>query len=140
MTKKQKKEEAISRIISGLQCCREEAEEIYACDEKIDHDEKVYFDLPADKLRVAQKFSHTGTREKKAPTVYKFDKKERKPNATKGGLVAEIAEFIEKNSSFDVKNFQIPNKEQKISFKIGEKWYTWALTEHRTPPKWVNGD
>lgn len=136
MTKEQKKEEAISRIIAGLHCSREEAEEVYFCDVKIDHGEGVYFDLPPEKVKIAQKFAHTGTR---APTVYKFERKERKPNATKGGLVSELADFIEKSSNFDVKNLQIPQKEGKISFQIGEKWYSWTLTEHRTKPKWIEG-
>lgn len=99
--------------------------------------ETLEFDLSPDKKKIAQKNCHVGIRR---PTAYKFAKKERKANATKGGLIEEMARLIVENSNFVIENFQIPNKEGKISFKIGEKWYTFALTEHRTKPKWCNGD
>lgn len=124
--------------MAGLQCDREEAEDVYNYDQKIDHDEKTDFDLPSDKQKIAMTFTKTGTR--KTPTVYQFAKKERKPNVVKSEIIEEIANFIEKNSDFEIKNFQIPNKEGKIAFKIGEKWYTLALTEHRTKPKGYEGD
>lgn len=101
-------------------------------------DEILEHDLSPEKKKIAQKNCHAGVRNK--PVAYKFAKKERKPNATKGGLIEEMAELIQENSSFAIENFQIPNKEGKISFKIGDKWYTFALTEHRTKPKWCNGD
>lgn len=64
-------------------------------------------------------------------------KRERKPNATKGGVVSEIAKFLAEQSEFEIKHLQVPNKEGKISFMIGDKWYTWALTEHRKKPAWA---
>ena len=101
-----------------------------------DKDNDLEFDLPPDKLEIARKFAHTGTRKK--PMVPNLPKKERKPNATKGGLTSELADFIQNNSDFDVKNLIIPNKEGKISFQIGGIWYTWALTEHkRVVPEWI---
>lgn len=132
------KEQAIPRIMSGLGCTKEEAEEVYNYDQKIEHDEKTEFDLSPEQNKIAMSFTKTGTR--KIPTVYKFQKKERKPNATKSGIVAEIFNFFEKNSDFDIKNLQIPKKEGKISFKVGEKWYSVTLTEHRTKPKDCEGD
>lgn len=140
MTRQEKKEEAIKRIMNGLKCSRAEAEAVQIYDEAVDHDKETEFDLPPEKARIAQKFAHTGTKERKKPFVPDLKPRERKPNATKGGIIAEIAGFIEKNSNFAIKNFQIPNKEGKIAFKIGEKWYTIALTEHRTKPKGYEGD
>lgn len=137
MTKQEKEEEAIARIIAGLKCNREEAEAIRKDDIAIDHEEKMPFDLSPEKAKIAKKFAHTGTKERKTPTIYQFEKKTRKPNATKGGLVSEIADFLQKNSSFDIKNLQIPQKEGKISFQIGKKWFSWTLTEHRSKPKWA---
>lgn len=117
-----------------------EAKEILEYDRLVERDssKQLEYDLTPEQNKIAQKFAKAGTR--KAPTVYKFTKKERKPNATKGGIITELAEFFQKNSSFDVKNFQIPNKEGKISFKVGEKWYSIALTEHRTKPNWCAED
>lgn len=102
---------------------------------QVEHDSSVGT-LPPEKEAIARKMAHTGTREKKSPMVPNLPKKKRQPNATKGGLVSELAEYIRAGSDFEVEHLQIPNPEQKVSFKIGEKWYTWALTEHRTKPKW----
>lgn len=123
--------------MAGLHCNHEEAEEIYAYDKALDPGERTEFDLPPEKEEVAKKMAHTGTREKKTPMIPNLTKRDRKPNATKGGVVSEIATFLEKDSEFDIKYLQVPNKEGKISFMIGDKWYTWALTEHRKPPAWI---
>ena len=69
------KEAAIKRIMNGLKCGREEAEQVYEYDMAVDHDKKTEYDLPPDKLAIARKMAHTGTR--KTPTAYKFTKRER---------------------------------------------------------------
>lgn len=126
--------------MQGLECGKEEAEEIYAYDQEVEHDSTVGA-LSPDKELIARKMSHTGTRERKEsgkkPFVPKLEARKRKPNATKEGLVSELAEYIKETSGFSVENLQIPNPSQKISFQIGGKWYTWALTEHRQPPAWI---
>lgn len=121
--------------MNGLEVSREEAEKVYAYDQEVEQDSSVGR-LSAEKEKVAQKMTRTGTR--KTPMVPNLPKKERKPNATKGGLVSEIAAFFKNDSEFDIKQLQIPNKEGKISFRIGDKWYTWALTEHRKLPAWID--
>lgn len=115
-----------------------EAQAIFEYDKMVDHDktETLEHDLTPEQKKIAQKNCHAGVRN---VTAYKWGKKERKPNATKSGIIAELAEILQENSSFMLENFQIPNKEGKISFTIGGKWYTLALTEHRTKPKWVDG-
>lgn len=140
MTRAEKKEEAIRRIMSGLDCDRKEAEEIFEYDMKIERGDATLGVLSAEKQKIAAKYTRTGTREVKKPFVPKLEQRERKPNATKGGIIAEVAGFMEENSSFDIKNFQIPSKEGKIAFKIGEKWYTISLTEHRIKPKDYEGE
>lgn len=116
----------------GLGCDEKEAEQVYEYDRAVDHDEKTEFDLPPDKLKVAQKMSHTGTRK---TTAYKFTKRERKPNATKGGLIAELAQFLSENSDFDVKNLEITNKERQIAFEIGDNKFEFTLVQKRKPKK-----
>lgn len=106
---------------------------MYECDKAIDHDEKMDFDLPPDKLKVAQKQAHTGTR--KTPTAFKFTKRERKPNATKGGLIAELAQFLSENSGFAVENLEITNKERQIAFEIGGEKFELTLVQKRKPKK-----
>ena len=119
--------------MAGLKCDRAEAEQVYEYDCKIDHDEKTEFDLPPDKLAIARKQAHTGTR--KTPTAYKFTKRERKPNATKGGLISELANFLEKMSGFAVENLEITNKERQIAFEIGGEKYELTLVQKRKPKK-----
>lgn len=121
------------RIMNGLKCDRKEAEEVYECDRAIDHDEKMDFDLSAEKLEIARKQAHTGTR--KTPTAYKFSKRERKPNATKGGLIAELAQFLSENSGFAVENLEITNKERQIAFEIGGEKFELTLVQKRKPKK-----
>lgn len=130
------KDEAIERIMNGLKCDREEAEQVYAYDQEVEHDPTVGH-LDPEKELIARKMAHTGTREKKAPMIPNLTPRKRKPNATKGGVVSEIVQFLGENSEFEITHLQVPNKEGKISFMIGDKWYTWALTEHRKPPAWV---
>lgn len=117
----------------GLKCSEAEAREILEYDRKVDRGEKTEHDLPRDKIKVAQKFAHTGTR--KTPTAYKFTKRERKPNATKAGIIAELFEFLDKNSEFSTENVTILNKERQISFKIGEETFELTLVQKRKPKK-----
>ena len=123
--------EQLDRIMHGLKCSPEEAQEILAYDKAVDRGEKTEHDLPQDKLEVARKFAHTRTR--KAPTVYKFTKRERKPNATKAGIIAELFTFLSENSDFAVENAEITNKERQIAFKIGEDSFELTLVQKRKP-------
>lgn len=107
----------------------EEAKDILAYDKAVEADERTKYDLPPDKAKVAQKMAHTGTRKK--PTVYKFEKRQRKPNATKGGIIAELADFMEHNSNFAVHDLAITNKERQIAFMIGEETYELTLVQKR---------
>lgn len=130
---KKDKETAIQRIMDGLKCDRAEAEQVYEYDCKVDAGEKTEHDLTAAQQKIAQKFAHAGTR--KTPTAYKFTQRQRKPNATKAGIIAEIAEFLEKNSQFSVENLQVTNKERQISFEIGGEKYEFTLVQKRKPKK-----
>lgn len=128
--------------MKGLGCDRKEAEEIYAYDQEVEHDSTVGV-LSPDKEVIARKMTHTGTRARKEdsakkPFVPKLEARKRKPNATKEGLVAEIAEFLKENSGFEIKGLQTPSPTQKVSFKVGDLWYTWTLTEHRKAVAWID--
>lgn len=114
-----------------LHVSSEEADDILAYDYAVDHDEKTEYDLPPDKLKEARKFAHTGTR--KTPTVYKFTKRERKPNATKAGIIDELYKFLSENSEFSTEDVTILNKERQISFKIGEDTFELTLVQKRKP-------
>ncbi len=127
------KETAIKRIMNGLKCDRAEAEEVYAYDVAVNHDEKTEFDATPEQLKVQHEMTKTGTR--KAPTAFKFTKRERKPNATKGGLITDLAQFLRENSSFAVENLEIVNKERQIAFEIGGEKFELTLVQKRKPKK-----
>lgn len=119
--------------MAGLKCGRDEAEQVYAYDKAVDRDEKTPYDASPEQLRVQHEMTKTGTR--KAPTVYNFTPRERKPNATKGGLIAELAQFLGENSGFEVKNLEITNKERQIAFEIGDDKFELTLVQKRKPKK-----
>ena len=115
--------------MNGLKCGKAEARAVYAYDCEVEKTSKSEYDLPPDKAKIAQKFAHTGTR--KTPTVYQFKQRERKPNATKGGIIAELAEFLTNQSEFSIQDLQITNKERQIAFKIGAESYEITLVQKR---------
>lgn len=117
--------------MKGLKCDEAEARAVYAYDCEVETSAKAQFDLPPEKAKIAQKYAHTGTR--KTPTVYQFNKRERKPNATKGGIIAELANFLENNSQFAILDLQILNKERQLAFKIGTDTFELTLVQKRKP-------
>lgn len=114
----------------------EEIAQVIADDEAIERGEKRDFDLSPEQLKEAKKYTKAGT---KKPTVYKLDnengKRSRKENPTKAAIIAEIAEFLQKNSENAVENLAVLNKERQISFQIGENTYEITLTQKRKPKK-----
>ena len=129
-----KASEQIARIQKGLGVTEQEAKEIYAADCAIDKGEKMDFDLAQDKLEVARKFAHTGTR-KMRETGLNLKTRERKPNATKGGIISELATFLTENSGFSTENITITNAERQISFEIAGQKYELTLVQKRAPKK-----
>lgn len=112
---------------------KQEEQELLAYDKAVEADKSTEYDLSPDKIKIAQKFAHAGTR--KQPTAYKFTQRQRKPNATKGGIIAELADFLEKHSQFSIDNLQVTNKERQIAFSIGEDSFELTLVQKRKPKK-----
>ena len=123
----------ISNLMKKLDCTAEEAKEIIMDDYDIDHDVKKDFDLSAEKLKEANKYTKTGTR--KAPTAYKFEKRQRKENPTKRSIVAELATFLRENSENASEDVEITNIERMIAFRVGENRYELTLIQKRPPKK-----
>ena len=95
----------IDNLMKKLDCTAEEAKEILMDDDDIDHGIAKDFDLSAEKLKEANKYSKTGTR--KAPTAYKFEKRQRKENPTKRSIIAELATFLRENSENACENYEL---------------------------------
>ena len=119
------------KLIRILKCTAEEADDIIKTDKMIDKGERTPYDLDPETEKMAKKFANTT--ERKKPTVYSFQKRERKANPTKGGIVAELAKFLENDSEFATKSVEITNKERQIAFKIGDDAFELTLVQKRKP-------
>ena len=110
----------------------EEIAEVLADDKKVDRGEKLW-ELTDEQKKVAKAMTVIDTKTKKAPTVYKFEKKtNRKENTTKSAIIAEIDDFFNEKG-YDL--VEITNKERQIAFKVGENDYELTLVQKRKPKK-----
>ena len=106
------------------------AEDVIKTDKMIDRGERTPYDLDPETEKMAKKFANVKDRK---PTVYNFQKRERKANPTKGGIIAEIAKFLKEMSEFATESVEITNKERQIAFKIGENAFELTLVQKRKP-------
>lgn len=106
-------------------------EEMLEDDLAVDRGESLPWDMSKEEHKKAMK--HANADEHKKPTVYKFDKRERKSNPTKAAIIAEIAQFLTENSENACENVVITNKERQIAFQIGENSYEFTLVQKRKP-------
>lgn len=125
-------EQEITKLMSKLDCTREEALDIIATDKEINRG-KDPFPLDAEQKKVVQKMLRTtGTRKTKNPTIYKFeDGRQRKANPQKEAIISELAQLLNESSQNDYTNIEITNKNRQIAFSIGEKSFELTLVEKR---------
>lgn len=121
-------ESQIERIMNGLKCSREEAEQILADDKAIDRGERMSFDLDKETEKQAKKWANTGTRQ----TNGEKTERKRKENPTKATIIAEIANFLTEKGYEMV---EITNKERQIALKVGENAFELTLIQKRQPKK-----
>lgn len=131
MATRETHEEHVLRIMNGLQCTKEEAEDVIKWDKVIDQGGRTPYDLDPEAEKMAKKMANV--KERKKPTNYNFSKRERKANPTKGGIIAEIAQFLTEKSRFATENVEITNKERMISFRVGEDNFEITLIQKRKP-------
>lgn len=118
-------EKKISEMMKALGCTREEAIQVIADDEAIDHGEKL-FEISAEEKKVVKAMTATGTKKRTTTT-----KRERKPDFEKQAIISQIADFL---SDFDGFSVKIVNNEREIQLLVGENDYSITLIKHR-PPK-----
>lgn len=124
-------EKKIYNLIRKLGLSYQEAEAVVLDDKAIDKGEKL-FELTEEQKKVAKKMTNFDTKN------IKNDQKRtvnRAKNATKGAIIAEIAQFLSENSQFSIENLEIINEERQFGFKIGENAYEITLTQKRKPKK-----
>lgn len=124
-------EEEIKKLMSKLDCSREEALDIIATDKAINQGADP-FPQTDEQKKVTQKMLRAGTRKKKAPTVYKFEEgRQRKANPQKEAIITEVAKYLAENGENDFQNVEITNKTRQIAFTIGDKSFELTLVEKR---------
>lgn len=116
-------------IMKNLGLTEKEADELLKADKAIDKGEKMPFDLTKEQQEIAKSFTKTGTKTKKAPTVYKFEKKKTE-NVPKAELIKKLEELLNNEGFVDVK---IVNAERLISFSNGDNSFELTLTQKRKP-------
>lgn len=115
------------RIMRVLEVNEKEADEILAYDNAVDKGLKTQYDFTKEQEKETRKYRQADRK----PTAYKFTKRERKPNATKGGLIQELYNFLTTESGFEIINCEITNKERQIAFGVGENKFEITLVQKR---------
>ena len=129
---KQEEEKRIDELVDLLGCSIAEAKQIIADDKAIDKGERMSFDLTPEQEKLAKKYANVREHKKKTPASYQWDKRERKTDTTKEGVIEQISQFLTDNG---YQNVEILNKSKLISFKIGEDTYELDLKRKRKPKK-----
>lgn len=115
-------EEQIKKMMQNLGISRDEAIALIDDDRAIEKGEKMDFDLSPEQEQASKKARKASG---KKPTVYNFEKRKRKENATKRELVNKIYEL------FKDMNAEITNPERVIAFSIGEDNFEVILQQKR---------
>ena len=111
----------LQRIMKGLGCDAEEAKRILEDDKRIEKGEKL-FELNAEQ----EKASKTARQVSRAPGVYQFQKRDRKADEIKLGLVELIAEVLKEQPMCN--NLEIVNPEREFLFTWAGKKYKVTLS------------
>ena len=106
-------------------------EEMLEDDKAVDRGETLPWDMSKEEHKKAMKYANTD--EHKKPTVYKFDKRERKENAPKKTIIDALYAFLVENDAFSPANVEILNKERQISFDFADEKFEITLTQKRKP-------
>lgn len=106
-------------------------EEMLEDDKAVDRGEILPWDMSKEEHKKAMKYANAD--EHKKPTVYKFDKRERKENTPKRTIIDALFAFLVKNDAFSPANVEILNKERQISFDFADEKFEITLTQKRKP-------
>lgn len=124
-------QEAIQRIMNGLKCSEAEAKQVFEYDRAIDHGEKTPYDLTPQQEKEARKATRADRRKN---TVYDWSKpRARKPNATKGMIIAAVAEWLRSTEEFSADNIEVTNAERQIKFTSAGETFELTLVQKRKP-------
>ena len=109
-------------LMEKLQCTEQEARQVIADDARIDKGEKLFEQTP-DQKKASKQAKNVG----RVPGVYKFDKKERKPDPIKGKLIGDLLDGIPY-----AEQVEILNPEREFTFHHKGKKYKVVLSAPRS--------
>ena len=118
----------VDELVETLGCSIAEAKQIVEDDRKIDKGQKTDFDLSKEQEKQALKMANV--REHKKPMIPNLQKRERKADTTKEGVIQAVYDFLVENGYADV---EITNKSKLIAFKIADDSYEFNLIRKRKP-------
>lgn len=126
-------EKRIAFLMKQLGISREEAIDLESYDEDVKKNRKTQYDLTPEQEKVVQEMNR-----KKDHKKYGHVHRERKPNELKEALIIALADFLENECEFMLKEeltycdaVEITNKNRMIHFKVNEKEYDLQLIEKR---------
>lgn len=121
------------RIMRSLKISAEEAQAILDYDKEVDRTSGgLEYDLSKEEQKQAIKLAHKGQEraKKNTPTVYKFDKRERKANVPKQEIISKLNDFL---AELGMENVSITNKERQVIFSSNGENYELTLVQKRKP-------
>ena len=121
----------VDNLVDKLECSIDEAVDILDADKAIDRNQKVDFDLSPEEHKQAMKLANVKEHTVKKSNVYR----PRKPNTTKGEIIAGLSKFLAEMAEFEVLDEEITNKERTIMFTSNGNRYELTLIQKRTPKK-----
>lgn len=113
----------IEHLMQVLDLTEEEAKQVLADDDAIDHGAKL-FELNSDQQKVAKKMRQADRK----VTTYKFAKKERKANNAKRTLIEILTNAVTENGG---ENLEISNVEREFIFTFENTKYKVVLSAPR---------
>lgn len=117
------------KLMRLLECSEAEAEDIIRTDKIIDQGGRTDFDFDKEKEKEIKKL-YVNAKEHKKPTVYKFDKRERKADLPKEEFIEMLANWLREEG---IANVEILNKSKLIAFSIGDDNFELDLKRKRKP-------
>lgn len=118
----------IDELVETLGCSIAEAKQIIEDDKKIDKGQQVDFGLSKEDEKKALKMANV--KEHKKPMVLNLQKRERKADTTKEGVIQAVYDFLVESG---YEGCEITNKSKLIAFKIGDDSYELNLIRKRKP-------
>ena len=130
-------EARIAFLMKQLGISREEAIDLENYDEDVNKNRKTEHDLTPEQIKNVQEMNRK-IQHRKYGSVHR----ERKPNEVKEALVIALADFLENECEFTLKDVltycdavEITNKNRMIHFKVNDKEFDLQLIEKRPPKK-----